>query len=266
MNKNYLLMGILNITPDSFSDGGKNYFLSDALKNAETLISDGADYIDVGGESTRPGYSMIDSEEEIRRVVPVIEALKKEFDIKITLDTYKSDVASRGLDAGADIINDIWGLKWNYDSERMISPMARLVSEKKVPVIIMHNRNDRNYSSLLDDVISDLDESCRIAGNHGIKKENIILDPGIGFAKDTDENLAVIKNIDRICDMGYPVLLGVSRKSVIGNVLGLPADEREEGTIALNLYGYMKGCSIFRVHDVKGTKRALDMINAIESI
>lgn len=254
--KDAYIMGILNITPDSFSDGGKFNNLEDALLRTENMIEDGATIIDIGGESTRPGYTRISDEEEISRIVPIIESVKKCFDTVISVDTYKSAVAKAALEAGADMINDIWGLKGDKD-------MARVVTEYDVPVCIMHNRDNEVYTDFVSDVINDLNESLQIAESFGIKKENIMLDPGVGFAKDFTQNLQIIKHVDKIVEMGYPVLLGTSRKSVIAKALSLPVDERVEGTIATTVLGYEKGCRIFRVHDVKENIRALRMTQAI---
>ena len=250
------IMGILNMTPDSFSDGGKFNKLDDALFRVESMIKDGATIIDIGGESTRPGYTRISDEEEIDRIVPIIESVKKCFDTVVSVDTYKSKVAKAALEVGTDMINDIWGLKGDDD-------MAKVVASYDVPVCIMHNRDNVNYNDYISDVISDLNESVDIALRSGIKKGNIILDPGVGFAKDFEQNLQVINNVDKIVNMGYPVLLGTSRKSVIAKALDLPVDERVEGTIATTVIGYAKGCRIFRVHDVKENIRALRMSEAI---
>lgn len=250
------IMGILNVTPDSFSDGGKYDHLGAALKHAEEMISDGAAIIDVGGESTRPGYTLISDEEEIGRVTPVIEALKKEFDVPVSLDTYKSGVARAGIEAGADLINDIWGLKWD-------GTMAAVLAETGVASCLMHNRKDTDYKDYLNDVVADLDETMQMAFDAGIKKETIMLDPGIGFAKDLDQNLELMNHLELLNQWDVPVLLGTSRKSMIGLTLDLPSDQRVEGTVATTVSGYMKGCRFFRVHDVKENMRAMKMIEAI---
>jgi len=253
-SNNAYVMGILNMTPDSFSDGSKHNNLEDAINHVEKMINDGADIIDVGGESTRPGYTKISDEEEISRVVPIIKEIKKRFDIPVSIDTYKSAVAKEALEAGADMINDIWGLK--YDEK-----MAELVREYDVAVCIMHN-NENEVNSIAQ-VIQDLNESLNIAYVYGIKKEKIMLDPGIGFAKSYEGNLNVLNNLDKIKKLGMPILLGTSKKSVIGLTLDLPVDQRGEGTIATSVIGLSKGCSFFRVHDVKENVRALKMIRAI---
>ncbi|MCR4617558.1 MAG: dihydropteroate synthase [Lachnospiraceae bacterium] len=262
-NKNYIF-AILNVTPDSFSDGGRfvidgSVSIEPVLRTVEQMIKDGADVIDVGGESTRPGYTMISVEEEIERTAPVIEAIKKNFDIPVSLDTYKSGVARAGIKAGADLINDIWGLKYSAD-------MAKAISEGNVSVCIMHNRSDLNYVNYIEDVLSDIKDSLALAKSAGIKDERIILDPGVGFAKSYEQNLYIISRLDELCKLGYPVLLGTSRKSVIGLTLNLPAGERVEGTIATSIIGCMKGARFFRVHDVKENRRALDMAEAIISL
>lgn len=254
--KNAYIMGILNMTPDSFSDGGKYNNLDDALFRVEGMIEDGATIIDIGGESTRPGYTRISDEEEIDRIIPIIESVKKCFDTVISVDTYKSKVAKAALDSGCDMINDIWGLKGDES-------MANIVASFKVPVCIMHNRENASYNDYMTDVLNDLKESVDIALKNGIDSKNIILDPGVGFAKDFEQNLQVINNVDKIVNLGYPVLLGTSRKSVIAKALDLPVDERVEGTIATTVLGYAKGCRIFRVHDVKENIRALRMSEAI---
>lgn len=250
------IMGILNVTPDSFSDGGKFNEIEAAVKQAKRLVIDGADIIDIGGESTRPGAEYVTEEEEIKRVVPIIQAIKKELDITISIDTYKSKTAEEAVKAGADIINDIWGAK--YDKN-----IAKVAAKYNVPIILMHNRQEKSYENLMEDVVSDLQESIDIALDAGIKKENIILDPGIGFAKTYEENLAVMNNCEVIKEMGYPVLLGTSRKSMIGLTLNLPVNERVEGTLATTVMGIMKGLEFVRVHDVLENKRVAVMTDAI---
>ena len=250
------VMGILNLTPDSFSDGGSYEDTDKALYACERMMNEGADIIDVGGESTRPGYTKISAGEEIARTCFVIEAIKERFEIPVSLDTYKSEVAQAGIIAGADMINDIWGLKAD-------DRMAEIVAGHDTAVCLMHNRVNALYTDLLTDVVSDIKESISIAEAHGIRRERMMIDPGIGFAKSSGECLRVINELDRLNELGLPVLLGVSRKSCIGNTLNLPVDEREEGTVALNVMGLMKGASFFRVHDVKKNKRALDMAWAV---
>lgn len=258
LNNNCYIMGILNFTPDSFSDGGKFNNIDSALKRVEQMINDGMDIVDIGGESTHPNYIKISDEEEISRIVPIVEAVKQRFDIPISLDTYKYKVAEAGIKAGADLINDIWGLK--YDN----GEMAELIAKNNLPCCLMHNRNNQIYNCFMDDIISDMKQTVDIALKAGIKKDNIILDAGIGFAKSYENNLETIDRIDefRKC-LGYPVLLGTSRKSVIGLTLNLPSDERTEGTIATTVAGVIKGVSMVRVHDVKENSRAVKMTLAI---
>ena len=248
--------GILNVTPDSFSDGGKFNKLDAALYHAEEMIEEGAMLIDIGGESTRPGYTMISDEEEIERVVPVIEALKSRFDVPLSLDTYKSKVAKAGIESGIDLINDIWGLK--YDKA-----MAKLVADSGLPVCIMHNRDNTDYNDFMTDVILDLKESVDIATAAGIDKGKIILDPGVGFAKDLEQNIIVMKELDRLNEFNLPILLGTSRKSVIGLTLDLPKDERVEGTLVTTVLAVIKGCMFVRVHDVKENVRTIKMAEAL---
>ena len=250
------VMGILNVTPDSFSDGGSYTSIDKAMEQTEKMIQQGADIIDVGGESTRPGHVQIGDEEEIKRVVPVIREIKKKFDIPVSIDTYKSAVAKAALEAGADLLNDIWGFR--YDEK-----MAELAAEYDVPVCLMHNRDNLDYDDFMEDVKKDLQISLDIAKKYGVKKENIMLDPGVGFGKTYEQNLMVMNHLEEIVDMGYPVLLGTSRKSVIGLTLDLPVDEREEGTLATSVLGAIKGCQFVRVHDVEKNVRALKMTDAI---
>ena len=250
------VMGILNVTPDSFSDGGRYNDLDHALQQAERMVEEGAAILDVGGESTRPNHIKISSEEEIERVCPVIEALKQRFDVPVSLDTYKSDVAVAGIEVGADLLNDIWGLKWD-------GTMAKVIADAGIACCLMHNRRENVYNDLVEDVLNDLRECVDLALAAGIARDKIMLDPGIGFAKDLDQNLSVMKHIGRIKELGYPILLGTSRKSMIGLTLDLPVSEREEGTLATSIIGLMEGCSVFRVHDVKTNMRGLRMAQAI---
>lgn len=257
--KKVYVMGILNVTPDSFSDGGNYNHIQAALQHVEEMIEDGADIIDVGGESTRPNYTKISDEEEIERVVPVIRAIKEKYDVPVSIDTYKSKVAKAAIMAGADLVNDIWGLKYDKD-------MAQVVKDFDIPVCIMHNRDNTDYNDFRKEWLEDLKESVAIAQRAGIKDENIILDPGVGFGKTYEMNLAAIQYIDDLFSLGYPVLLGTSRKSVIGLTLDLPVTEREEGTIATSVIGAVKGCQFVRVHNVKGNVRALKMTKAILNV
>lgn len=250
------IMGILNVTPDSFSDGGSYDNIEEAIAKAGRMADDGADIIDIGGESTRPGHIKISDEEEIDRVVPVIERIKRELDITISVDTCKSKVARAAIAAGADMINDIWGLK--YDTS-----MAGLISKTGTSVCIMHNRDNKNYLEFLNDVKNDIIESINIAKAHNIPQDRIMLDPGVGFAKSAEQNLSIINQLDILKEIGYPILLGTSRKSVIGVTLDLPISERMEGTLATSVIGALRGASFFRVHDVKENRRAVDMTMAI---
>ncbi|MFC4683458.1 MULTISPECIES: dihydropteroate synthase [unclassified Exiguobacterium] len=251
------IMGILNVTPDSFSDGGRYTALEQAVAHAKQLVQDGADAIDIGGESTRPGARFVSVEEEIERVVPVIRQLKQELDVLISIDTYKPVVAKAALEAGADIINDVWGSKWGDQS------MAQVARAFNVPIILMHNRDNRNYSHFIEEVVGDLYESIEIAQAAGVPDEMIWLDPGIGFAKDYAQNMELMNRLDVITNLGYPVLLGTSRKSFIGQALDLPTEERLEGTLATTCLGIMKGCAWIRVHDVRENKRASLMMDAM---
>ena len=258
VNGNCYIMGILNVTPDSFSDGGRYNNIDAALRQTEKMLAEGMDILDIGGESTRPGYTKISDDEEIQRTAPVIEAVKSRFDVPISLDTYKYKVAEAGISAGADLINDIWGLK--YDS----GEMASLIAKSGAACCLMHNRENMDYTSYFDDVISDMEETLKIADGAGIARDRIILDPGVGFAKTYENNLEAIDRIDEFRErLGFPVLLGASRKSVIGLTLDLPSDERLEGTVALSVIGAMKGAAFLRVHDIKENIRAVKMTMAV---
>lgn len=257
LEKEPVIMGILNVTPDSFSDGGKFNNLDAALKHTEEMIKDGAKIIDVGGESARPGYTLISDEEEIGRVVPVIEAIKKNFDIAVSLDTYKTKVAEAGVKAGCDMINDVWGFKYG---ER---DMADLVAKTGVAACVMHNKNVITYNDFVNDVVNELKESVEIAHKAGVKDSQIVLDPGVGFAKDYEQNLLIIKHVDKLLELGYPVLLGTSRKSVIGLTLDVDKNDRMVGTVATTVMGLERGCRIFRVHDVKENYQAMMMAEKI---
>lgn len=257
LEKKSYIMGILNVTPDSFSDGGKYQGLDAALRQAERMVQEGAAIIDIGGESTRPGHEKITEQEEIERVVPVIEAVRSRIDIALSLDTYKYEVAKAGLAAGVDLINDIWGLKWDQGE------LASLLGETGAACCLMHNRDNTSYEDFLEGFCADMEETLSIAENHGVKREQIILDPGVGFGKTYEQNLSIMKHLSVMNRFGLPVLLGTSRKSMIGNALNLPVTEREEGTMTTTVMGRMAGCSIFRVHDVKANVRALQMTDAI---
>lgn len=256
IGKRTYLMGILNVTPDSFSDGGHYLPLEAALIQAKKMVEEGADLIDIGGESTRPGHEEVSVEEEIRRTAPLIEILSRELQVPLSIDTSKAKVAEAALKAGASMVNDVWGLK--KDPE-----IAKVIARYQVPCCLMHNREDKNYSNLMTDLIEDLKESLRIAEVAGISKDKIIIDPGIGFAKTLAHNLEVMRHLEVLKSLGYPLLLGTSRKSVIGLTLDLPVTERVEGTLATTVIGIMKGFDFIRVHDVKENKRAAQMTDAI---
>lgn len=259
------VMGILNITPDSFSDGGKWFQRDKALRHVDEMMKEGADIIDIGGESTRPGYTPVPEEEEAARVVPVIEAVKAAFDIPVSLDTYKPRVAQAGISAGADLINDIWGLKYDSpDTARaQAGTMAEIIAASALPCCLMHNRKTAEYGNFMRDVAADLEETLRLAAEAGISRDKIILDPGVGFAKDYGQNLEVIRRLGELGRLGCPLLLGCSRKSVVGLTLDLPSDQRMEGTLVTTVMGVIKGCMFVRVHDVKENVRAVKMAEAI---
>lgn len=251
-----IVMGILNVTPDSFSDGGRYNHLERAISHAKEMVSNGADIIDIGGESTRPGFAPLSLEEELERVIPFIKAIAKEVSVPISIDTYKGEVARQAILTGASIINDIWGAKADPS-------IADVAAEFQVPLILMHNRDQQKYQSFVRDVFTDLYESIAIAKKAGVRDELIILDPGIGFAKTFEQNLEMMQNLDRLVGLGYPILLGTSRKSMIGNVLQLPVEERMEGTGASVCYGIQKGCQMIRIHDVKEMSRMAKMMDAL---
>ena len=250
------IMGILNVTPDSFSDGGSYHSIDDALFRVSRMIDEGADMIDVGGESTRPGYTQISDQEENERVAPVIEAIKQRFDIPVSVDTYKSGVAEIAIQSGADMVNDIWGFK--YDRK-----MAEIVHKYDVSCCLMHNRETALYDDFISELLSDLRESIALAKAAHIEDEKIILDPGVGFAKSYEQNLQVIGQLTRINELGYPVLLGTSRKSCIGLTLNVPVDERVYGTIATSVMAVYQKMAFVRVHDIRANAEAIRMTEAI---
>lgn len=255
INKTYI-MGILNVTPDSFSDGGRWNDLETAKRHVAEMIEEGADIIDIGGESTRPGYTVLPDEEEIARVVPYIEMVKKNFDIPVSVDTYKGGVAEAAIKAGADLVNDIWGLKWD-------DKLAGVIARSGLPCCLMHNRKEPDYKEFMPDMLDDLRETLRIAEEAGIAKDKIILDPGVGFGKTYENNLEAINRLEEMHKLGCPILLGTSRKSVIGLTLELPASERVEGTLVTTVFGVMKGAAFVRVHDVKENYRTIKMTERI---
>lgn len=251
-----LIMGILNITPDSFSDGGDYIDVDNAVKHAKDMIEMGVDIIDIGGESSRPGHKNITAEEEMNRIIPVIKRLAAETEAIISLDTIRAEVAEEGIKNGAHIINDIWGLQRDLD-------MAKVAAKYKVPVVVMHNQDGTDYSDMVEDVKDFFKESIRIAKEAGVPEELLILDPGIGFGKTSEQNIEMMSKLDEIKAMGYPVLLGTSRKTFIGSILDLPAKERGEGTIATTVLGIAQGVDIVRVHDVSENLRAAMVADAI---
>ena len=250
------VMGILNVTPDSFSDGGQWTALDQALRRVDKMQEEGVDVVDIGGESTRPGSVMISDEEEIERIVPMLRAVKARFDLPVSLDTYKGAVAKAGIAEGADLINDIWGLK--HDDK-----IASVISKSGLPCCLMHNRKNAVYQNFMRDVTTDLSASLALAEKAGIERDRIILDPGIGFAKSYEENLEAIDRLEDLKELGCPLLLGCSRKSVIGLTLDLPVDQRLEGTLATTVMAVMKGCMFVRVHDVRENVRVIKMTEAI---
>jgi len=256
LGKRTLIMGILNATPDSFSDGGRYPTVEAAVARAEEMAAEGADLIDIGGESTRPGHAPVSAEEELARILPVIRAVKERVKLPISVDTYKAETARRALEAGAHIVNDVWGFKKD-------PAIAAVAAEFGCPVILMHNRNDRDYADFMADALNDLRDSVAIARQAGVKDENIWLDPGIGFAKDYGENLEIMGRLDEVAALGFPVLLAASRKRMIQTALGVPASEAAEGTGATTALGIAQGCQIVRVHDVLLSKRIALMTDAI---
>lgn len=250
------IMGILNVTPDSFSDGGNYTTVERAVQQAVHMEQLGADIIDIGGESTRPDHDAISVEEELARVLPMIKAVKESIHIPISIDTYKAETARQAVEAGAEIINDVWGAK--RDPE-----IASVAATYDVPIILMHNRTNENYTSIIDDMKRDLEESIEIAIKAGVPKDNIILDPGIGFAKNAQDNLVVMNNLEELTNMGYPLLLATSRKRFIGSVLDLPPAERDNGTGATTCLGIIKGAHMVRVHNVKVNVELARMMDAM---
>lgn len=251
------IMGILNLTPDSFSDGGRWTERDAALRQAARMASEGAAIIDLGGESTRPGHTPVGAAEEAERVLPMVEAVKRETGLPVSVDTYKCETARLALEAGADMINDVWGLK--YDA----GEMARVIAGSGAACCLMHNRARAEYAHPMPELLHDLRETLRIADAAGIARGKIILDPGVGFGKSYEQNLAVLNRLEELRVLGLPVLLGASRKSVVGLTLGLPVDERLEGTLATTAIGVLKGAAFIRVHDVRENLLAAKMALAI---
>lgn len=250
------IMGILNVTPDSFSDGGSYTQVEKAVEQAVKMEQLGADIIDIGGESTRPGHQPLIVKEELARIIPVIEAVKQKIHIPISVDTYKAETADLAIKAGADIINDIWGAKKE-------PKIAEVAAKHNVPIILMHNRTNKNYQSLIEDMKKDLQESIDIALQAGVAKENIILDPGIGFAKTMENNFFVMNRLEEFADLGYPILLGTSRKSFISKVIDAPPEKRDNATGATTCLGISKGVQIVRVHHVELNVELAKMMDAM---
>lgn len=263
------VMGIVNVTPDSFSGDGlvaavgsvdaADALISAAVAQAVRMVDDGADILDVGGESTRPGHAPVEAGEELARVVPVVAAIHDRLpDVPISVDTTKSEVAMAALDAGAALLNDIWGVGE--------SSLTGLAAGRRVPIVLMHNRAEARYDDVVAEVVADLRSALDRAIDSGVPREDVILDPGIGFGKTAEHNLAVLHHLERLAELGQPILLGTSRKSTIGKVLDLPAVERLEGTLATTALGIAAGVDIVRVHDVRANVRAARMADAIVRI
>lgn len=251
------IMGILNVTPDSFSDGGSYLNMEKAIAHAKEMLVEGADIIDVGGESTRPGSDVISAEEELDRVLPIVKRLVEEVDAPISVDTYKAKVAEEVLKAGAHMINDVWGLQKDPD-------MAAVVAKYDVPIVIMHNQIGTQYEKdIIESILDFLKVSIDIALKAGISKDKIILDPGIGFGKTPEQNMHVMTRLGELNVLGYPILLGTSRKSMLGKILDLPPKERVEGTLATSVMGIIQGMDILRVHDIKENVRVAKVTDAI---
>jgi len=256
-------MGILNVTPDSFYDGGRYYKKEVAIRQGLRLANEGADIIDIGGESSRPGAKPVSTKEEMKRVIPVIEGIRKRSKVPISIDTYKSKVAEEALNSGADVINDISAL-------RMDKKMAEVARRYGVPIVLMHMQGtpqnmQKNpcYEDVVAEIYDFLEQRIKFAEEQGIKPKKIIIDPGIGFGKTLQHNLLIIKHLRRFKALKKPILIGVSRKSFIGKILDLPEEERLEGTLAAVCLSILKGANILRVHNVKETKRAVEVARAI---
>ncbi|KJS12132.1 MAG: dihydropteroate synthase [Peptococcaceae bacterium BRH_c8a] len=251
-----LVMGILNLTPDSFSDGGKYGNTETALAHARRMEAEGVDIIDVGGESTRPGYAPVGMEEELDRVLPVLRALLREVNVPVSIDTTKAEVARRALEEGVHIVNDQWAL-------RADPALAPLCAEYGVPLVMMHNQRGTEYRDLMGDMVRYFEESIEVAVSAGVPRYNIIIDPGIGFGKTVEQNIEVMRRMRELACLGLPVLLGTSRKSLIGKTLNLPSEQRIEGTGATVALGIVNGADIVRVHDVKEMVRVARMTDAM---
>jgi len=254
------IMAILNVTPDSFSDGNSYQTIDDVLYRVEDMLSQGAHIIDVGGESTRPGHTVISDDEEIHRVVPAIEAITTRFDVPVSIDTYKYSVAEAALKSGAHMVNDIWGLQYAADTQHT---MAQVIAKYDAACCLMHNQEQPVYQAFLPDCIAFLQKSTELALAFGIAADKIILDPGVGFGKTYEQNLDVMRNLTAFHNLNYPMLLGTSRKSMIGLALNLPTHERLEGTLVTTVMAVMAGWNFVRVHDIKENARAIQMTEAI---
>lgn len=271
IGKRTIIMGVLNVTPDSFSDGGKFFSLEDAVKHAIKMEKDGADIIDIGGESTRPGAKAISLNEEMNRVIPVLEELVKKIKILISVDTYKSEIAKKALDLGASMVNDITALRGDKN-------LAKIVADYDVPICLMHMKGsprDMQINPIYDDVVKEIHDFLKERSDYaiscGIKKENIIIDPGIGFGKRTgkriEDNCEILRRLSELKDLGFPIMVGASRKTFIGNICGgdkpLPVSDRLEGSLAAACIAVANGADIVRVHDVKETRRCVDIVDCI---
>lgn len=251
------VMGILNVTPDSFSDGGRFGAVEKAVEHARAMAKEGADVIDIGGESTRPGYQAVDADEEIRRVAPAIRAVREAVSTPISIDTMKARVAAAALEAGATIVNDVWGLQRDPD-------IARVAAEHGAPVVVMHHRTEVDPAlDIVEDMKAFLSRSIEIALAAGVPENAIALDPGVGFGKTVEQNLIAIQRVDALVAMGFPVLLGTSRKSLIGHIIERTPQERVFGTVATSVLGWAGGAVMFRVHDVRANRDALLVAQAI---
>lgn len=256
LNRHTYIMAILNITPDSFSDGGSYATMDDVLYRVEQMLDEGADIIDVGGESTRPGHTVIGDAEEINRVVPVIEAITDRFDVPVSIDSYKAPVVKAALASGAHLVNDIWGLQHHPQ-------IADLIADAGATCCLMHNKDNTTYGNLLSECLETLRHSAETALNAGVRKDQIILDPGIGFGKTREQNLYLMQQLEQFNQLGYPMLLGTSRKSMIGLTLNLPVDQRVEGTLVTTMLAVQAGWNFVRVHDIKENYRTIRMMEAI---
>ncbi len=266
LGEKILVMGILNLTPDSFSDGGLYKTVDEAVKRAKIMVEEGAHIIDVGAESTRPNFDYVSEQEELERLLPVITRLVKEIEVPISIDTYKANVAKACIEAGADIINDITGFKGDPN-------MAQVVAENNVPCILMHTRGtpqnihaETTYKDIVKEVSEELQECLDIALNAGVKKEKIILDPGIGFNKSLNENIQLIDKLSKLKKLGYPILMAASRKRFIGEILDAEVNDRLEGTLAVSIISAREGANLIRVHDVKETVKALKIVNYMKKL